>query len=52
MFVLSAIACPLIVHSMHCAIELVATNHQMPAVSNRLIISKPKMNSHKCKYAD
>ena len=50
LFVLSAIACPLIVHSIDCAIELVATNYQTPAVFNCKNISKCKMNPHKHKY--
>ena len=41
MFVISAIACPLIVHSMDCAIELAANNHQTPAIINQKNISKP-----------
>ena len=49
-FVLSTIACSLIIHSMDCAIEFVAKNHQMPAGINHKNISKPKMNPHKCKY--
>ena len=49
MFVLSTIACPLIIHSMDCAIELV-TNHQTPAVINHKNISNPKMKPHKHKY--
>ena len=49
MFVLSTVACPLIVYSMDCAIELVATNHQMPAGIIHKNILKPKMNPHKHK---
>ena len=41
MLVLSAIACPLIIHSMDCAIELAATDHQMPVVINCKNILKP-----------
>ena len=43
---------PLIIYSTDCPIELVATNHQMPAahVINHKNILKPKMNPHKGKY--
>ena len=43
-------ACPMNIHSMDCAIGLVATTHQTPAGINHKTISKPKMNPHKCNY--
>ena len=49
-FVLSAIACLLILHSTDCDIELVTTNQQMPAGIDHKNILKPKMNPHKHKY--
>ena len=43
---------PLIIYSTDCPIELVATNHQKPAVHviNHKNILKPKVNPHKDKY--
>ena len=41
MFVLSTVPCPLIVHSMDCAIELAATNHETPVVIKHENFSKP-----------
>ena len=37
----SSIACPLIVHSIDCATELVAPNHQTPAFINHKNVLKP-----------